>query len=126
MYIGSPAGATFSAGWQIGGEMWVGYGPVDFSASFTMYGSLFANGFSASDVANIHYDRAVVTGGLCPPPGSSSSSSGGTTSSGGTGCNSCKDCGDQACVNGSCGPCTSGSQCCAPLMCVGGACVLIK
>jgi hypothetical protein len=122
MYVGSTTGASFGAGWQIGGNMWVGYGPVTFTAAFTMYGALFADGFTAQDSAAIHFDRAVVTGGLCPPGGSSSSSS----SSGGTGCNSCKDCGNQACNNGVCGPCTSSSQCCAPLICLGGTCGLIQ
>jgi hypothetical protein len=47
----------------------------------------------------------------------------GSTSGGSTGCSTCLDCNNQACVNGACGSCTNSSQCCAPLVCVGGSCV---
>jgi hypothetical protein len=128
-YLGSPNGATFSSSWQVGGEVYAGYGPINFSAPLTMYGAIFASAFSASNDAKIHFDRAVVTGGMCPPPpttsSSSSSSGGSTTSSGGSGCSSCKDCGNQACNSGMCGACGSSSDCCAPLTCVNGTCQLI-
>lgn len=39
------------------------------------------------------------------------------------GCNTCLDCGGQACKNGNCGDCTSSADCCAPLVCSGGSCV---
>lgn len=39
------------------------------------------------------------------------------------GCNTCLDCGGQACKGGNCGDCTSSSDCCAPLVCMGGSCV---
>jgi hypothetical protein len=38
-------------------------------------------------------------------------------------CGTCKDCGNQACVNGTCGSCTTNADCCAPLICQGGTCV---
>jgi hypothetical protein len=39
-------------------------------------------------------------------------------------CGSCKDCNNQACINGTCGMCTGSSQCCPPLTCMNGTCIL--
>ena len=41
-------------------------------------------------------------------------------------CNSCRDCNNQACVNGVCGSCTTHGQCCAPLICVNGTCSILN
>lgn len=123
-YIGSTSGLNFSGPLQLGGNLYVGYGPLGFSSSYTMYGAVFAKDVHFSQDMSIHFDRGVVGGGLCggnPPPSSSSSSS-----SGGSACTSCKQCGDQACVNGACGACGSDGDCCAPLSCIGGTCVLLK
>ncbi|MCC7074863.1 MAG: hypothetical protein IT383_26370 [Deltaproteobacteria bacterium] len=38
-------------------------------------------------------------------------------------CASCEDCGNQACVDGSCGACATSLDCCAPLVCAEGVCV---
>lgn len=38
-------------------------------------------------------------------------------------CDSCEDCGNQACVDGACGECASSLDCCAPLVCANGSCV---
>jgi hypothetical protein len=38
-------------------------------------------------------------------------------------CNTCLDCGGQACTSTGCGACTSSSDCCAPLVCSQGSCV---
>ncbi len=39
-------------------------------------------------------------------------------------CFSCRDCGNQACVDGRCGSCTDSAQCCAPLLCLNSTCTL--
>ncbi len=52
-----------------------------------------------------------TTGGDDPPPPSS--------------CGSCEDCGNQACVDGTCGACATSLDCCAPLICAQGECVLM-
>lgn len=44
--------------------------------------------------------------------------------SGCVGCSDCRDCNNQACVGGTCGACTDSSECCAPLLCLGGTCTL--
>jgi hypothetical protein len=54
-------------------------------------------------------------GGPPPPPPDGST----------TGCNTCLDCNGQACINHTCGGCTDSTQCCAPLSCVQGMCVLL-
>jgi hypothetical protein len=137
-YIASMSTLDLSAAGTIGGNVYAAYGPVSLSSDYVQYGALFAGDFNASGSARIHYDRATVGGQLCPPPpppasdggGSSGSSSGSTGSSSGSGgpppsCGTCKDCGNQACINGSCGQCSASAQCCPPLMCVSGFCEIL-
>jgi hypothetical protein len=114
-YIGSPGGAGFSAGTSIGGNVYAAYGLVTWSAGTDVYGSVFAGDFNASAATRIHYDAAILQAGIgCPGPGGDG---------GGTVCSSCRDCLNQACVNGQCGACQTDADCCAPLVCSGGACV---
>jgi hypothetical protein len=106
-YIGSTSGFQISQSARLGAFFYAPYGLVSTSAPLTEYGGIFAGDFQASQAVDIHYDQAVLeVGGNC----------------GTTGCTSCKDCGNQACVNGTCGACTDSSQCCAPLACVSGVC----
>lgn len=121
-YFGGASGLSFSSSWRIGGNVYAAYGPVSFASGYTMYGALFAGDFSASGDSAIHYDRAVVGGGLCTPPGGAPD--GGGTGGGGT-CGTCKDCANQACVSGKCGSCTSSDQCCPPFTCQNGTCGVI-
>lgn len=101
---------SLSQGGHFNGLLWAGYGTFTHSNPLEMYGSVFANYFDASGVTTVHYDNgAVQLGGECEPP---------------TSCGSCKDCNNQACVNGQCGSCSSDSQCCPPLVCKSGTCVL--
>jgi hypothetical protein len=126
-YVGGAAKLKFSQDVRLAGEFYAGSSAlVDWTANNEVYGAVFAGNFKASQVTNIHYDRAVLLAGQsCPPPaGSGGTSSGGT----GTTCNSCTECSNQACVNGQCGgACTDSSQCCAPLVCSYGECIsLVK
>jgi hypothetical protein len=102
----------FSSTSNLNGLFWAGYGELRTSNALTMYGSVFANYYDASGPTTIHYDRASTTiGDECPPPPDDH-------------CESCRDCGNQACVGGTCGLCTSDGDCCQPLRCVGGTCKL--
>jgi hypothetical protein len=112
-YFATTTGVGLGSSWQVGGNVYAAYGPVAFGAGFSMYGGLFAGDFVASGNSTIHYDRAVVSGGLCTPPPST------------TTCGSCTDCGNQACVNGTCGACTTSADCCAPLVCESGSCQVL-
>ena len=75
-----------------------------------VYGSVFAGDFLGSARVAIHYDSAVLqVGQPCDDPGDD--------------CGTCEDCGNQACINGTCGECSDSAQCCPPLICENGTCV---
>jgi hypothetical protein len=129
-YIGSMTTLDLSASGTIAGNVYAAYSPVSLSSDYVQYGALVAGDFNASGSAAIHYDRATVGGSLCPPPPPSGPDGGASGSDGGPGgtttCGTCKDCGNQACINGVCGQaCTSSSDCCAPLICVNGSCTIL-
>jgi hypothetical protein len=88
------------------------------SSDLEMFGAVFAGRYHSTSNTRIHYDGAATSlADECPP----APSPGGDAGAGG--CSSCRDCGNQACVNGACGSCTDSSQCCSPLQCVSGRCV---
>jgi hypothetical protein len=133
-YVGGSDKLTFSQDVRIGGEFYAANSQlVDWSAKNEIYGSVFAGNFKSSNNTTIHYDRGVLQGGnSCPPPPSTppmTDAGGGDSSApdsgGGPGCGSCKDCGNQACINGACGACGSSNDCCSPLICANGKCVPI-
>jgi hypothetical protein len=102
---------SLSNGGYFNGLIWTGYGTFHHTASsqnpLIMYGSIYTNYFTGNDTT-IHYDiGATKTGEECPPPADPNHP-----------CDSCRQCGNQACVNGRCGSgCTNDTQCCAPLTC---------
>ena len=108
-YIGGAAPLSFSQNVNIGSEIYAANSTLlAWSASSAIYGAVFAGNFKASHDTIIHYDQAVLQAGQqCGQPGLD----------GGTPCTSCRQCGNQACIAGSCGPCTTNSQCCEPLRC---------
>jgi hypothetical protein len=145
-YVGGTDKLAFSQDVRIGGEFYAAKSQlVDWSAKNEIYGSVFAGNFKSSNTTSIHYDRGVLqAGNACPPPSTpppvdagtpdagtvdtgtvdtGAVDSGGDTGGGGGGCGSCKDCGNQACINGTCGACGSDGDCCAPLVCSSGVCV---
>lgn len=98
------------------------------SSDLEMYGAVFSGDYHSTSNTKIHYDSAATTlADECPKP--APSADGGTGGGDGGivtppgGCNSCRDCGNQACIAGQCGSCTDSSQCCSPLRCVGGSCI---
>lgn len=86
-----------------------------------VYGSVFCGSLGASGSLDVHYDQAIRNAGvLCSGDGGIPlPRDGGVVSD----CDTCRDCGNQACVQGTCGACTDDSQCCAPLVCSQGVCV---
>jgi hypothetical protein len=120
VYVASPgmmSKLSFSSSVSLAANLYDANATVSWSAAVEVYGAVFAGDFEASDSVKIHYDREVIQAGTTcpssapPPPGTPQ-------------CNSCTDCNNQACVNGSCGACTSDGQCCAPLRCLNGRCDL--
>jgi hypothetical protein len=139
LYVGGTQPLDIQANLIIGGELWAGNAPVTWESDSDMFGAIFAGDFNVKSTFHLHHDLGVDTvGSSCPPPGggsssggggSGSSSSSGSTSSSGSStgapppiCGTCKDCGNQACINGMCGSCTSSTQCCPPLVCTNGSC----
>ncbi len=81
------------------------------SAGTTLFGSAFVRQLgAASGPLTIHFDESIARAGAdCPPPAA---------------CASCRDCENQACTNGACASCTASTDCCAPLVCRSGRCVV--
>jgi len=81
------------------------------AASTTFFGSVFVRQLGVGNGAlTIHFDESVtLEGAACQP----------TTS-----CASCRDCNNQACSSGACTRCSDSSECCTPLVCRSGTCVL--
>ena len=82
---------------------------------------------SCSSSANCSPEQCCVGGacGACAgtDAGGRIADGGSRTDGGSTAtCSTCLDCAGQACNSGSCGSCTNSSECCAPLLCLGGVC----
>lgn len=135
VYVGGSQPFVVSSTIIVATNLWAGNSSVTWESNSDMFGALFAGDLLVKSNFNMHHDTAVVTAGAtCSPPGgapdagapdagggdASASADGG----GATPCGSCKDCGNQACVQpaGVCGTCTTSAQCCSPLVCVGGTC----
>jgi hypothetical protein len=129
LYIGGTQTLDIQSTLKVGGEIWAGNATVRWESESDVWGAIFAGDLQVVSNLNLHHDQGItVAGGGCePPPGGSGA--GGGNGAGGTGggmtCSSCKDCGNQACVNGACGACTTSADCCSPLMCENGKCVYI-
>jgi hypothetical protein len=130
-YVGGSGTISFQDGVTLASNLYAPNASVDWAAGTDIYGSVFCHNFVGSARVAIHYDTAVLSqGASCPPengppgPGSDAGpdANGVPPGDGGTTCMTCMNCGNQACVNGTCGQCTSSAQCCAPLICVLGTC----
>jgi hypothetical protein len=106
-----PRSVDLTSDVDLAGLFYAPNGAVHSTSSLEMYGAVFAGDFHNTASTTIHYDAAAARlGEDCPDvPGE--------------GCDSCRDCGNQACIDGECTSCTDSSQCCAPLRCVDGTCV---
>lgn len=96
----------------IAGFLYMARGAFAAGNPLTVFGGLITGDFRNSNSTAIHYDRQVLEAGdACPPEPPQ--------------CTSCADCGNQACNAGTCGACTSNADCCAPLTCSMGECVIV-
>jgi hypothetical protein len=123
MYVAGTGTLTISSAANIFGNLYDA-GHIGLSSTTTVFGALYAGSLDGMAELTIHYDRQVVVQGVTCPPGSGMSMTTSDMGSSSTGCGSCKDCNNQACINGTCGMCTDSSQCCAPLTCFSGVCAL--
>lgn len=103
-----------SGGTRLGGNIYAPNAKLSSSGDIEVSGSLFGNEVTFTGSTTIHYDEAILDVPGCDPP---------TTT---TECNDCNDChgAAPACIGGSCEACVSNSDCCPPLVCNEGACVL--
>jgi hypothetical protein len=111
----------FSAPSTTAGNFYLPYSEFVSPSNFNLFGSLFAKKFTGQ--GQIHYDRGILNAGaICE--GGRPGTDGGTPADAGTptSCTTCRDCGNQACVAGRCGACTTSADCCAPLQCLNGTC----
>ena len=111
VYIGG-ASVTLSGQAKVGANLYAPNADLAFASAYEMSGALFAKRFAFSGDFTIHYDEAVIETQGCQPPASS--------------CSTCHDCSGAtpSCKNGSCAPCQTSADCCAPLACRSGTCVL--
>lgn len=125
IYVAGNSVST-SAQSRIAGNYYLPAAAYQPTAAVDLYGSVFARSVSPSARFSVHYDQAILSaGGACnPPPDAGVLPDGGSAPDAGAPlCGTCRDCGNQACVAGRCGACTSDGQCCAPLTCQAGQCL---
>ena len=109
IYVGSETSLDMSAAWELHGNIYAPTAVLNTSGGAVFDGAVFVKSLAASAPLSFGYDKRVLeVPDNCAPPG---------------GCHDCRDCRGQACVGGQCGACTDSSQCCAPLVCLAGACV---
>ncbi|MHB1846113.1 MAG: DUF7305 domain-containing protein [Deltaproteobacteria bacterium] len=110
--------ASFNGSSIFAGNFYLPTASVAPNGDFTIYGSIFSGSYSDNGATVIHYDSAILEAGAeCGPPDGGAATDGGAIA-----CQSCRDCGNQACINGRCGACQTSADCCAPLICTAGRC----
>lgn len=112
VYVGGSGTLQLSGGGTFGGNLYAPRAEVVASGTVEVFGSLFARRLALADRAIVHFDRAVqAAADDCPEPED-------------TTCDSCRDCREGGCVGGACGPCRTSADCCAPLVCEAGRCLV--
>lgn len=87
-----------------------------------LYGSVFMRRIAAGGPVSVHFDSAIRDTSDCDDPVVPPGVDAGIDT---PGCDSCLDCGTQACIEGECAPCRNDGDCCAPLVCESGVCTEI-
>lgn len=112
VYVASSSSISLSGAVTLSGNLYAPLASLDVGGPLTVYGAVFVRNLATPAPVQIHHDAAIFRAGdQCPAPPAA--------------CTTCRDCGNQACVNGACGRCTDDSQCCAPLQCRDGQCVYV-
>jgi hypothetical protein len=116
VYVGGTTLALAANATPLAANIYAPNAVLELASNFEMWGSILAGRMQLSGDFALHYDTSVLqvaqTSGCAPSAGS---------------CQSCGDCGGAtpACKAGTCAPCTTTADCCAPLRCEGsGRCVL--
>jgi hypothetical protein len=116
MYVGGATLALSANASPLAANIYAPNAVLELASNLEMWGSIFADHLQLSGDFAIHYDTSVLevaeASGCAPPAGP---------------CQSCNDCAGAtpACKAGTCAPCTTTADCCAPLGCdSSGRCVL--
>ena len=116
LYMGGATLALAASASPLAANIYAPNAVLELASDFEMWGSIFADHLQFSGAFAIHYDTSVLkvaqASGCAPPAGS---------------CQTCNDCAGStpACKAGTCAPCTTTADCCAPLDCnSSGACEL--
>jgi hypothetical protein len=111
VYIGG-TNVTISGFVGLNGNVYAPNAVMLMSSTFEMTGSLLAKQLQFSGDFTIHYDEAILDTQGCDLPGQT--------------CTSCHDCEGTtpACKGGTCVACQVNDDCCAPLVCRSGKCVV--
>jgi len=83
-----------------------------------IWGALYCRELLEAGLVEIHYDTDVLSAADTCDPGNPVQLP--------DSCDSCEDCGNQACVDGQCGACSDSAECCPPLICDDGTCRAIE
>ncbi len=135
IYVGGNQAIALNSPNSFFGNVYAPFAEVQAASPSGVYGSIFGRQFTNSSPTNLHFNENILTAGQeCIPPaavdagplpdgGSTTFPDGGAVTAGQP-CQTCSDCGNQACVAGQCGSCTTSADCCSPLLCVAGSCQL--
>jgi hypothetical protein len=95
---------------KLAGNLYAPNAVVAINGDNTVRGAIYAKGLQQNGGIDIEYDEAILKVTGC---------------NAGSGCASCNDCSGAtpACKSGKCAACETNADCCAPLVCQGGACV---
>ncbi len=147
VYVGGTGDIAIAGAASLGASLFAPQARVALAGDFTFDGALVAGSLAQAGVLRVRYDADILDGaGLgCEPDdvvggdddvttpddtganGDDTGANGDDAAPGddvGTGtCDTSADCGNQACVDGTCGACVATLDCAAPLVCAGGECI---
>jgi hypothetical protein len=125
IYVGGSQAIALNSPNSFFGNIYAPFAEVQAASPSGVYGSIFAKDFTNSSPTNLHFDENILQAGVeCVPPSASDGGAPGDAGTGNQPCLTCSDCGNQACVAGQCGSCTTSAECCSPLVCIGGTCTV--
>lgn len=150
-YVGGSQNISLNSPNGFYGNIYAPLAKLQISSPTTIYGAVFVRDFENLSPTTLSYPEDILTAGAAcvPPPvdagfeavDAGSYADGGAIDGGfvavdagpppPTGCNTCTDCNNQACVHptdggpGACGACVTSADCCAPLTCQNGTCGVV-
>lgn len=111
VYVGGEGDIVFLGYQPVGANIYAPRSRMISAGYVDVNGSLFLKDLDAGAYIDIAYDRdIIIPGDECPPPDDEEPPPECYQA-----CN--ESCGDQACIEGQCAPCTQDSDCCDPFVC---------